>query len=249
MTKIPLVPLGRKIIHLPSIDSTNNYLAKLIKNGEVTHGTVVMADEQTQGRGQRGTIWHSPQGLNLMISIYVEYPNLSIDDQMSIHHWASISTLHLLQRYNLNSEIKWPNDILINEKKIAGILIENAIYGKNVKSSIVGIGLNVNQANFNNLQACSLYTETKKNYNINELAQILIHELNKTLEHIVNKQFDFLMNIYHKNLWRMNKNVCFIRNEKQEEGVICGVDKNGSIQIITHRGKEYFDLKEIKFLR
>jgi len=241
--------IGCKIIHLVSTDSTNNYLAKLIKGGETLHGTVVMADEQTQGRGQRGTVWHSPQGANLIFSVYVEYKKLSIDEQVVIHHWASVSTSHMLQRYNLKSEIKWPNDILIEGKKIAGILIENTIAGQNVKSSIIGIGLNVNQQKFDNLNACSLYTQTKQKYNVQEIALSLIYELNNLFKYIENKQFDYLEGLYFQNMWKINKSVDFIRNKQTENGVIRGVDRQGKIQIQTIHGLEVFDLKEIEFIR
>ena len=140
--------IGNKIVRLDSVDSTNNFAANLLREGKIGHGTVILADEQTAGRGQRGASWHSQGGMNLIFSVFVEHDNLSVDEQAHITHWVSLSVNDLLRAHDIASFIKWPNDLLVEDEKIGGILIENQLSGAFIRSSIIGVGLNVNQRFF-----------------------------------------------------------------------------------------------------
>ena len=151
--------IGRKIIHLENVDSTNNYTANLLLKGEVDSGTVILADKQTQGRGQRGSVWSSNSGENMLFSLFLSTEILSVNDQFLLSQFVSVSLIQMLRNIGLNAEVKWPNDIYINNKKVAGILIENQLSGYTLKSSIIGVGLNVNQKLFENISATSLYNE------------------------------------------------------------------------------------------
>ncbi len=123
--------IGQKIIHLESVDSTNNYVANLIQRKEITHGTVIMADEQFAGKGQRGAEWHVNPGKNLTFSFLLENINLSISQQFFLTQVVSVSLVNLLKKLKLTAQIKWPNDIYINRNKIAGVLIENQVVKRN----------------------------------------------------------------------------------------------------------------------
>ncbi|MCO5260433.1 MAG: biotin--[acetyl-CoA-carboxylase] ligase [Crocinitomicaceae bacterium] len=241
-------PIGHKIIHLDSIDSTSNYVANLQKQGNLTHGTAIIADEQTEGRGQRGTVWSTVPGLNLTLSFYVEFDDLLVENQTSIHHWVALSAIRFLDKIGVKSCIKWPNDILTKNGKMAGILIENTLGGKNVKSSIIGIGLNVNQIDMQGLNATSIKLETGNNFLLLELAQMLFNELNILFEILQFKRYQTLKDDYLANLWGMHKEVRFIRNNITETGVITGINQLGSLEMKTNNGVEYFNLKEIKFI-
>lgn len=240
--------IGHKIIHLDVVDSTNNYTANLAKEGKILHGTAILADEQTNGRGQRGTIWQTQPGLNLIFSLYVEFSDLPVERQSSIHHWVSLSVCDLLKKAGISPSIKWPNDVLTENGKIAGILIENSLSVNCVKHSIIGIGLNVNQTEFNELKATSIKLETGMFSTIKEIAFMLINELNIRFEQLKKGNFDALKQEYHERLWKINQEVTFLRNGVEEKGVILGTDAIGKLELQTQKGIERFDLKEVKFI-
>ena len=131
--------LGKKIIELDSVDSTNNYAANLISQTKVLDGTVIMAYFQSQGRGQRGNDWMASPGENLTISIIVSTSFVDIGNQFVISQAVSLGVCkYVEQRLGCNGHVKWPNDIYVDGKKIAGILIENQFTGKVLESFYSG---------------------------------------------------------------------------------------------------------------
>jgi len=247
--------IGHTIIRLSTIDSTNKYLANLAKSNEISHGTVVLADQQTEGRGQRGTIWQTEPSKNLLFSLYLEHDDLLIEQQKILVFWAAVSLIETLQKLDLKAQIKWPNDILVNNNKIAGILIENTLNHKNIKNSILGIGLNVNQEIFHEGATTSIKLEKKEDFSIEDISSQLIDNLLVNYDYVEKKHVEYLEELYLKNLWKMNEKVHFTRLNQGdpksiETGVICGIDAQGRVLIETNNGKqESFFLKEVKFLR
>ena len=137
----------RRIMWLERVDSTNDEARRHIS--DIDNLSVVSALSQTAGRGQRGNTWTSNAGENLMFSIVLKSPALMAEDHFALNEIAALSVADFLSTYGIKAEIKWPNDIYVGEKKICGILIENSFRGKTISSSIIGIGLNINQRNFN----------------------------------------------------------------------------------------------------
>ena len=135
------------IIWLESVDSTNDVAKRHIS--DIDNLSVLSALEQTAGRGQRGNSWTSAPGENLMFSIVLKSPALMAEEHFALNEIAALSVSEFLSTYGIKAQIKWPNDIYVDEKKICGILIENSFRGKSISSSIIGIGLNINQRNFN----------------------------------------------------------------------------------------------------
>lgn len=135
------------IIWLASTDSTNEEAKRRIS--DIDNLSVVSALEQTSGRGQRGNQWYSAPGQNLLFSIVLKSPSLVAKNHFALNEMAALSVTDFLSAYGIKAEIKWPNDIYVGEKKICGILIENSFLGNAISSSIIGIGLNINQRNFN----------------------------------------------------------------------------------------------------
>ncbi|MAM04547.1 MAG: biotin--[acetyl-CoA-carboxylase] ligase, partial [Flavobacteriales bacterium] len=117
-------------IHLDSISSTNNFLLSLRKNNIFSEGLYVTTDFQEIGKGQMNNSWESEKKNNLLISILIE-PKISINNIFDINRFICLSIFDLLKLYDINALIKWPNDIIINNRKIAGILIEN-IFSNNI---------------------------------------------------------------------------------------------------------------------
>ncbi|MEO8589836.1 MAG: biotin--[acetyl-CoA-carboxylase] ligase [Flavobacteriales bacterium] len=146
---MPITPrtsiIGGRILEYDSLASTNKTAADLLSTSGVGHGAIILAHEQTDGRGQRGRSWISRSGLDLTFSIVLRPQNLRADAQFALAKIAALAVHDVVQHHVKGDvRIKWPNDILVDRRKVAGILIKNEVVGELVMSSIVGIGLNVN---------------------------------------------------------------------------------------------------------
>src|SRR5690606_16212159 len=146
---------------LNATDSTNSYLKKLVQEMQIADWTVVISEDQKKGRGQMGNTWLSRRGQSLTFSVFKRFKGVSGEKQFAISMATSLAIIEALNDMGIpKMAIKWPNDILSGNKKVAGILIENVLEGAYVKHSIIGIGINVNEAVFPNLpQASSLHLE------------------------------------------------------------------------------------------
>ena len=172
--------IGNQIIHLDRVDSTSNYVATLISEGKARHGMVILAENQTNGRGQRGSVWQSESSKNLILSIYLEHSDLEIHHREALTHFTSIAILNCLSKFGISSVIKWPNDLLVTKKKIAGILIENQLRGNKITSSVIGIGLNILQTEFDFPGSTSILSILNKPVHKEEVFETLIFELNSS---------------------------------------------------------------------
>ncbi len=134
---------------LDAIPSTNSYLKDLVKNEVLESFTVVSAEFQTKGRGQMETVWYSSEGSNLLFSILIKFQRVLAADQFFLNCAVSLAVLEALKPYKLPElRVKWPNDIMADNRKLGGILIENSILSGQIRYAIVGIGLNVNEEKF-----------------------------------------------------------------------------------------------------
>lgn len=138
----------RRIIRLEETDSTNRYLKQLVREERPEEGSLVIADYQTEGRGQMGNSWYSGRGDNLLFSLLIYPRQLPANESFILSRVTSLALKNLLDSFTDDIRIKWPNDIYWKDKKIAGILIENDIQGKEIDNMVIGIGLNVNQQIF-----------------------------------------------------------------------------------------------------
>lgn len=241
--------IGKKIIQIESVDSTNNYVANLVNQNNIEHGTAILADEQTAGKGQKGNVWISKPGDNLITSIFVKHENLSVNEQYFLTIFVAISVVKTLKKIGIDAEIKWPNDIIVGNKKIAGILIENQIISNQIKSSIIGIGLNVNQLNLEEIGGTSIRSILNQFYSNYDILLSLIYELNKDYILIQNKLFIELKTEYMNLLWLINETSSFtdLLTNLEFNGIIRDIDLDGRIVIESKEGFKRFDLKEIKF--
>jgi len=140
--------IERRIIRLEETDSTNRYLKQLVREERPEEGSLVIADYQTEGRGQMGNSWYSGRGDNLLFSLLIYPRQLPANESFILSRVTSLALKNLLDSFTDDIRIKWPNDIYWKDKKIAGILIENDIQGKEIDNTVIGIGLNVNQQIF-----------------------------------------------------------------------------------------------------
>ena len=139
-----------KITHFKTLESTNAYLQNLLNEGVDIVDNIIVADFQTSGKGQGKNIWQSEDGKNLLFSVALDMSFLKAENQFLLTQIVSVTMINVLKKYLPEESlfIKWPNDIYFNDKKIAGILIKNEIKGMMMGTSIIGIGLNVNQTSF-----------------------------------------------------------------------------------------------------
>lgn len=245
---MPNATIGQKIVHLESVDSTNNYAANVFKDGSIEHGTVILADIQTNGRGQRGNTWQSDAFENLTMSIAID-PNLcKINNLISLNHITSVALFKIVSSYCKNVKIKWPNDIVVGENKIAGILIESQFSG-NKMLSIVGIGLNVNQTDFENGKTTSLSIEASKNINLKALVFEYISHFNEVLNEYQKQGENHIHQFFDNYLWLKGISSKFIWNDKVFEGIIKNTDKTGQINIDIQGDTHSFKNGEIKYVQ
>jgi BirA family biotin operon repressor/biotin-[acetyl-CoA-carboxylase] ligase len=240
--------IGSQVVHLNTVDSTNNYTAKKVLERDIEHGTVILAEEQTNGRGQRENVWQSEGTKNLQFSIFLKPSQLSPNDQVVLSYLTCVSLVMTLQDYQIVAFIKWPNDLLVKEKKIAGILIENQIQGSILKHSIVGIGLNVNQVHFEGVDATSLSLEKKVEIMKEEVFENFLNHFNALWNTYTLGLVEPLRNLYYKHLFGYRTLRKFSDNEGVFAGIIEGVDSLGRLQVYKNGQQVVYNFKEVEFL-
>jgi len=243
-------PLGEVLIELSEIDSTNNYAMRLINEGMAEHGMAVRADFQTHGKGQHGNIWMAEESKNLLFTIILDTKGFEISDQFLLNTFACVSVANFLSdTIELNDVcIKWPNDIYADNKKIAGILIENIIRGSSWTHAVIGIGLNVNQMQFPDMNwATSVSIQSGKTFKLNLVLKQLLKNLNVHFKKY-ELATDELLIMYNMMLYMRGKEIMFKKNHELYKGVIVGVDRSGLLHILTEGKSKWFKHKEIELL-
>lgn len=244
-----------KLIKLDAIDSTNDFLKSLASQDELDNFTVVTAENQTKGKGQMGSKWQSESGKNLIMSALVKdflYDNKQFFDLSIIVSLAVIDALKSLDIPKLC--IKWPNDIMSYNKKVGGILIENTIKSDGRIVSVVGIGLNVNQTNFDHLpHASSLAVICKTQFDKNALPFLIVEKIQEKIQSWETNSAVF-WNEYFNSLFRKGIPMPFKNLNPQSSGqnfmgIIQGVSSVGKIQILLEDDSvSEFDIKEVQML-
>ena len=234
-------------IILKQAGSTNFYALELKSAAVFKEGLVVTADFQTGGKGQRGKEWESNRGENLLLSVVIE-SNISIDNQFDLNILSSLAVMDSLKSYDIDSQIKWPNDILVNKCKIAGILIQNLISKNRITHTVIGIGLNINQIEFTKFypSATSIQKELGAIINISDFKDSLLNALQLRLENY--RLNSDLKEEYLSNLFQKDKVATFGSNNQKFMGIIRGVTKSGLLQIETENCLKEFNLQEVKML-
>ena len=242
-----------KWIKLDATPSTNAYLKKLLEEQPCSDPIVVITDSQTQGRGQQGTYWASEKGKNLTMSYLCCLSVFPAHRQFDLNMAVSLGVLDVLMRYNIPElQLKWPNDILSSTAKIGGVLIENQIKGKDLKRSIIGLGLNVNQENFPGLpRASSLLNVKKDTYSVEILAKEIIKAWDIRLERLMKMPpRTSLLKEYEKNLLGYREFRTYRRADGSKfNAELQGVLEDGRL-ILQQESKvpEYYGLKEIEWV-
>ncbi|WP_080057065.1 biotin--[acetyl-CoA-carboxylase] ligase [Spirosoma aerolatum] len=243
--------LGQIIQYLPSCQSTNDEASALIAHADPSEGTLVITDNQTAGRGQRGNQWEAKTGQNLTVSAILRPTFLSASEQFWLNIALSLGiydTLHPLIGDSLR--IKWPNDIYVGNQKLGGILIENILHGYNIEWSIVGMGLNINQTEFGYTTATSLQLQSPlpNAYDLPGILSRLCETLEQRYIQLRSGQRDSLKINYLQILYRYQEEHSFESEGQLFRGTIVGVDTTGRLAIAVDGQVRYFGFKEVSFI-
>lgn len=243
-----------QIIRLNEIHSTNDHLEEILSTRQLPEGSIVVARHQTHGRGQENNHWESEAGCNLTFSI-VLYPEfIKAEQQFMLTQLTSISICELLDSLDLPEKamIKWPNDIYLGSRKVAGMLIKNNISNNSISQTICGIGLNVNQMVFseNAPIAVSLAMITRKEHNLDDLLTMWHINFGRAYDIIKNGNFESLNQHYLNRLYQLDQVASYsIQNEKLR-ATITGIAKYGMLKLTAEDGRTFTcGMKEVVFER
>lgn len=244
--------VGKNLIFLPAIESTNSYAIELLKNVKVEEGTVVQAEYQTMGRGQRGVSWLAEPASNLTLST-IFFPNfLKVEESFYLYIIAALAcydtTAQLLTESHVELRIKWPNDIYVNGLKNCGILIENKLNADYLFSTVIGIGINVNQEEFKGLNAGSLKMFSGKKFSLDQVRNLLCFFLEKYYLSLKSGQYENLKTLYTSRMLGLGEVLDFSLNGERKKMKVLGISDDGLLRLEDDTKILHKDLGEIKWL-
>ena len=240
------VELNKNIIHFKEVNSTNETARKYLKENKLQDDFVITADFQSSGKGQLLNSWNSERGKNLLISMVLNV-DIKVKNQFYLNIVSSLSVLDVLEKYNFkNSSIKWPNDILINKKKVGGILIQNFVKHDIISQTIIGLGLNINQTDFSNYnrKATSFCLESNSSYSVKEIRDEFLKKITKRLSMSEEENSDD----YFSSLYLKDKVSAFEVENSIKMGIIRSVTQEGFLVVEFEDSTEKFKLQEINCL-
>jgi BirA family biotin operon repressor/biotin-[acetyl-CoA-carboxylase] ligase len=241
---------SKNMLILDSVDSTNNYAMGLIQKGEATDGLAVFAREQTSGKGRRGRQWLSSKNDNIILSICVQMQWQRVSQQFGLSMAAALGCMDLMSKYVPGkATIKWPNDIFINDTKAGGILIENVIRGTLWQWSVIGIGLNINQRQFEDstFKGTSLKLETGNEFDVMKLSGELYEFILNRITSLNEGEFKNILEEYNENLFARGQLVKIKKDNYIFETRIKSVSSAGEL-LTEDIIKRQFNFDEIKFV-
>ncbi|MCL4550780.1 MAG: biotin--[acetyl-CoA-carboxylase] ligase [Bacteroidetes bacterium] len=219
--------VGRNFIYSDEVDSTNSVL--LTSKEFAQNGTVILAEHQNKGRGRKNREWISSPGQNLTFSILLKR-DLKESKINMINLGAAISVAQAIENlYQLNVELKWPNDVLIGKKKIAGILIESTSKGNKISKLVVGIGINVNQPNFPGKFDIPP-TSVRKEFHSLVSREKLLSEVLNNFESILDEakeDYKKILNDWRSRCKMIGEKVKVVDEEKSRFGLFEDIDDDG----------------------
>ena len=240
-----------RIIHLPETDSTNNALKSISENEYLPSGSIVYADFQTAGRGQRGNFWESEAGNNLTFSILFRPKDVPANMPFVISEIASLSVKYTLDKYVSEISVKWPNDLYHKDGKITGILIENSILQGKISQSIIGIGVNVNQTKFHSdaPNPVSMAQIAGRQFDLMAIMEDFRKIFMEQSERLNNKQFDLIHKDYHNSIYRKSGYHKYCDTSGVFEAAIHDIESTGHI-VLKRKDGVYsrYAFKEVSYL-
>ncbi|MDD3875118.1 MAG: biotin--[acetyl-CoA-carboxylase] ligase [Bacteroidales bacterium] len=250
---MPSIFKEEHIFHFDSLTSTNDYAVSMLDSSK-EDAFVIVTGEQTKGKGQSGNVWLSEKGKNLILSLVLKPDFLKIEDQFQLNKITSLAVRDFCMEQTQNMcqvYIKWPNDIYLNNKKTAGILIENFIVGSEYKHAVIGIGININQVKFppEIPNATSIANETAAYINLETALTNFINHFEKWLKLLKNNETEEIHKEYLKSLYQLGTLANYSFKNTMIKAQITGVDNFGRLALCKDNGELIFcNMKEIKFM-
>lgn len=229
-----------RLVRFDAVKSTNDTALEMARRGE-PEGTVVIAGHQTKGRGRRGRSWWGAPGESLFMSVILR-PDLPAEEFCRLSFVASLAVAeHLSCEHTLDARVKWPNDVLIDGRKIAGILVETT-HAAGQRAAVVGIGVNVNQRSFPPELAdlaTSVMLETGSEVDVERIAQALAETIFAYYEQYIANGFEEILNRWRKYMWGIGRQAEVRMEGRVLRGAISGVDSTGALVIRDDSGREH----------
>jgi BirA family biotin operon repressor/biotin-[acetyl-CoA-carboxylase] ligase len=245
--------VGQNLITIKEVDSTNNFLKNTLSNSKpLPEGTVIMAESQYAGRGQQQNRWHSEDGKNLTFSLLLNPTFLPVVSQFDLTRAISLGVYDALKPLLGDKlKIKWPNDIYYADKKLGGMLIENLLQGSQIKQSVIGIGLNVNQQTFPGWvpNATSVFQILQRNEDLKVLLSHICNNIEAWYLNLKAGRSLLVRETYLSRLYWLNVEHNFRSNGNDFSGTIKNVKDNGVLVVRHNINTEIeYSFKEIEFL-
>ena len=243
--------IGSKLLFFENLPSTNSKAAHLLKSNDLPEGSIIYTNYQSEGRGHMGNRWESEDGKNLLISIVLFPSKINPADQFLISMTVSIGICDFLKRYIPVCAIKWPNDIYVNNDKIAGILIENSVIGDQIEKTIAGIGININQVKFlsDAQNPVSLTLLTGMTYDLSSCLNQLASDLDRRYKQLLSEKSETIRQEYVSQLFRLNEWHTYRDISGIFTGRILNAADNGMLQIEKKSGEiAEYSFKEVGFI-
>ncbi|OGU75887.1 MAG: biotin--[acetyl-CoA-carboxylase] ligase [Ignavibacteria bacterium RBG_16_34_14] len=231
--------IGRNFIYSEEVSSTNSILLdKAIGN---VHGTTLLAEKQIKGHGRKDRVWYSMKGMNLTFSVLLTNKKYFTRQFNFINFAAGLAiALSIENLFQLKTELKWPNDVLINGKKVSGILIESSSKGEKLERVVVGIGLNINQTIFQgsfNIPPTSLKNETEQTIEREKLLAELLNVFEETLENVVTNP-KWILKEWKQRCRMIGEKISVTEDDKVKYGIFDDIDENGFLLLRTNKKTE-----------
>lgn len=246
--------VGKIIHHFEILPSTNDYANLLLSKSKPSEGTVISTYNQTQGKGQHDSIWESSANQNLTLSILLQPTFLLPKHQFWLSQAIALAIRDFVADFITNKQvfIKWPNDIYIEDEKVAGILIQNIISGSTLSHSIIGSGININQIDFgfnSHRNPTSLAKVNKITYNLDELRQYLFWHIEVRYLQLKNNKIHKIQTDYMDHLYKYQiPHQYELPTGERFTGFIQGITPFGNLVINKNGELLTFGIKEVKFL-
>jgi len=241
--------VGHNLLKFSSLSSTNDCCWELLSDKSLPDGTVVWTPLQTQGKGQRGKLWLTEEGKSLPFSIIFK-PKVSVSEQYFLNKAISLGVCEGVSSFGVEAKIKWPNDIYVADKKLAGILIENSLKGSFLQVVVVGVGVNINQEEFTKdlPNPISLKQVLQQTFDIEVVLKDLCYYIEKRYMQFKAGHFEKIDADYHASLYNFQQMKTFQVGDKRFEAQILGVDKTGKIKLLYQGYTTVYAMGEVEFV-
>lgn len=241
---------GSSFVILKQVDSTNNYAMAKVHAGMAKHGNAWFCSQQTEGKGQRGKVWQTGEEQNIALSVILKPKLLNISYPFQLSVAVALASFDFFSSYaGDETHIKWPNDIYWRDRKAGGVLIENKFSGQDWKWAVVGIGVNINQTQFDNalMNPVSLMQITGKSFDPAQLAKELHQLILKRANELLTKSYEMMLEEYNRHLYKIHQSVRLKKDNMVFETEVRGVSPQG--QLLTADAMErHFEFGEVEWV-